>query len=505
MIKTTHFTCDVRSREKITPLLVSMLLMFAPGIFGLMAGWVIAPRFLENDEEFPFPGVIQAKIMAQVFASRTETVTSNRNVFLKWAFIGFLISLMTTLFLPVVDFSSNRLIVGLILGISGILFFVAGFIVKKPTLTVLPLIMAILFYIIMPMLLLPSNFPQGSNFIETHGTIMSSLYLSSMIGVGVGSLFFGSFIHPRLKKLIFKSRIHQENDQANEDQKEPNNVENDKRLISLNEKDSFWTEMRIFFKKNLRVLLIGTFLYLLTIAYVSYFNIFPVSFLIIGMMLFWILIIGNLVNGYVAAQGLARTSSYTTIPFIFNYIPIYLAGGRSITSYVATPQMEELEIVSLLNSMKMAEFFQIKRRQALSSFLLGYFPAMISSLFFSIFLWYTLGIGSVEFPAPTFPFIASLMASFASENPLTFLHIDQLLISLVLSILIGPSYGLAILFGMIFPFHLLLPLTLGSVIRMLLDKKYDPKVVQQKGFLRATALSAGAAMSIIPLILLALI
>ncbi|MFX1536240.1 MAG: OPT/YSL family transporter [Promethearchaeota archaeon] len=74
-----------------------------------------------------------------------------------------------------------------------------------------------------------------------------------------------------------------------------------------------------------------------------------------------------------------------------------------------------------------------------------------------------------------------------------------------MAILLGPNFSLGLIFGLLFPIHMLIPLALGGLIRFILDKKKDPNVVADKGMLVVTALSAGGSIAIFPIILLAIL
>ena len=75
----------ILSIEWLVPLLVHYFLMFVPGITGLILGVYLAPKFINNDKEYPFPGTIQrVKTVEVLITNKRSTIT----LFIRFLILG---------------------------------------------------------------------------------------------------------------------------------------------------------------------------------------------------------------------------------------------------------------------------------------------------------------------------------------------------------------------------------------------------------------------------------
>ncbi|MFX0062467.1 MAG: hypothetical protein ACFFC7_09800 [Candidatus Hermodarchaeota archaeon] len=491
--------------EWVVPLLIHWFLMLIPGVLGIVLGWKIAPYFITNEKEYKFPGIIQTKVQIDVVAKND---TEKRKIFIQWAVIGFIFALLSTLFLPFIDFSTNQIILGTSLGVVGLAMFSIGFIIRQPKMTVLPILTGVIFYCLLSYFLLPVSFSLGESYVQTFNAILSTLYLSFMIGAILGGFFLGGIVRSLIKRLIERKKQSCETEIATIETK------NDKKEVITNDTEenleaSQSQSYREIFEGLLRrhkiILVSSIVFYAIAVFFVIQLEILPISPIFIFLALFWVLIVGNLVNGFIVTQSVAKSSVAAVPPFIFDFLPLYVVGARGYVPYIATPRSETGEVISIVNTQKLAQVFGIHRFDSLLVYFAGYLASILTTPIFALFLWYGLGIGTAQLPAPAFPVSASMIGIFITNNPLDVFKIDQALVGILLTIILGPNFSLGLIFGLIFPIHMLIPLALGGLVRFILDKKKDPNVVADKGNLIVTALSAGGSIAIFPIILFAIL
>ncbi|MFX1252435.1 MAG: hypothetical protein ACFFCZ_12595 [Promethearchaeota archaeon] len=493
--------------EWIVPLLIHWFLMLVPGLLGIILGWKIAPLFITNDKEYVFPAIIQTKVQIDIVAKND---TERRKIFIQWAVIGFLFALLSALLLPFIDFSTNQIILGISFGVVGLAMFSIGFIIRQPKMTVLPIFTGVLFYCLLSYFLLPVSFPLGESYVQTFNSILSTLYLSFMIGAILGGFFLGGIVRSLIKWLLERRKKSRATETATikteNDKKRVNTNDFEKNLKDSQPQSQNYREIFDGLLRRHKIILVSSIVfYLIAAFFVVQLDILPISPILIFIALFWVLIVGNLVNGFIVTQSIARSSVAAVPPFIFDFLPLYIVGARGYVPYIATPRSETGEVISVVNTQKLARVFGIHRFDSLLVYFAGYLASIVTTPLFALLLWYGLGIGTTQLPAPAFPVSASMIGIFITSNPLDVFKIDQALVGILLTILLGPNFSLGLIFGLIFPIHMLVPLALGGLVRFILDKKRDPNVVADKGNLVVTALSAGGSIAIFPIILLAIL
>lgn len=213
---------------------------------------------------------------------------------------------------------------------------------------------------------------------------------------------------------------------------------------------------------------------------------------------------GTMIILNIAITGIAKSASATIPPYIFNQLPIYFTSNQiSYLPYIASPVPETQEGVQIVSYSKLALMMNIDRRSMLVAYFTGYFSAVVTIPFFALILWFTLGIGTPEFPAPAFPFNKALLTAFAARDISVVIDFFELLGGIFLGIIIGPNLGLGLVFGFIFPPHMAIPLALGGITRLLAKRKYGKDKVKDSGITMVTGLNVGASILLIPLVLLA--
>ncbi|MFX0182284.1 MAG: OPT/YSL family transporter [Candidatus Hodarchaeota archaeon] len=518
-------TRTILTLEWVVPLITHYFLMFIPGITGLILGIYLAPKFLFNDEEYPFPGTIQRTKTVEVL------VTNQRSkvlLFTRFLLVGFIIAAIT-LFLPVLDFSntSNGMILGLMLGTVGVTMFAVGLVINNPKITIPAGISSILMYTIISPLLIDINdfksqVTSGNfqfNFFGIYSYLLQTTYLSFLIGFILSAAIITPFIWSILKRTfekIKKNSKEKNRDTSTSSKNEKKSIEGfissqDENNYDIDQDSSPKTKLTTNLAKLIgkrELLLFSMYLIALILSALFVFNLKILSddtpFLIIIMLLIWILFLGSLIQGYITVTTIAKSSVATTPPFIFDMIPLFLVGARNITPYVATPKGEVGETINIVSTLKFAQQMKVSQRHTLIAFLAGYFTAMIVTPFFTLFLWQALGIGTVNFPAPGFPIMLAMIGPFAAGAIDVFLNIGEVLFGAI-SALFFPSVGISLAIGMFFPPHMALPLTLGGILALLLQRKYGKSWMEDKGRTAATALSVGATFTVPILILLSIL
>jgi len=216
--------------------------------------------------------------------------------------------------------------------------------------------------------------------------------------------------------------------------------------------------------------------------------------------------IGSAVTFYLSISSSAKSSTSISPPFIFDMLPIYLVGIRnSYTPFIATPVPEIREGRTLVQSYKLAQMTKTSNKFVLKTFFIGYFAAAITTPFFALILWATIGIGTPEFPAPTFPFEAALVSVFASGDIGAVIDIWELLIGGLFGMISGANLGLGFVLAFFFPPHMAIPISLGGILRLLANRRYGVDIVKDKGVTILTGVSVGASAVLIPLVILSLL
>ncbi|MHA2504532.1 MAG: hypothetical protein ACXAE3_16890, partial [Candidatus Kariarchaeaceae archaeon] len=141
--------------EWIVPLLVHYFLMLVPGFMGLVFGWFMKDSFVNDDETYPFPGVINQNSQVGVLTDEAQT---KGPLFWRLARWGFILALVTVLVpqLFIIDLSNigQNSIFGIMLGPVGLALFAAGILIGKPKVSVTPFFVSTLLYTFLGIFLL---------------------------------------------------------------------------------------------------------------------------------------------------------------------------------------------------------------------------------------------------------------------------------------------------------------------------------------------------------------
>ncbi len=508
--------------EWVIPLLIHYFLMFIPGITGLILGIYLAPKFLNNEEEYPFPGTVQRVKTVEVLVTNQR---SKIRLFKRFLFIGF-IGAFITLFIPVIDFSNlnNGLIFGIMLGTIGITMIAIGIIVNNPKITIPAGFASILTYtIIGPILFDQSEFQskvaQGifsNDFFGLYSYFLQSKYLSFIIGFILSATLVSPFVFSMIKK-GYRRIKHKEDEIPGKDSNTSSNPSNNPSMHSTTSnvantsqyitepKNRFASLIGVFGKKELFLFLVYIMSLIIATLFVINFNILPnTNYMIIILLLVWILFLGSLIQGIITVTTVAKTSTAVVPPFIFDNLPLFFVGARGITPYVATPKSEIGETINIVSTLKFGQQMKINPRHVLKAFLAGYITAALVTPLFTLLLWKALGIGTVNFPAPAFPILLALIGPFAAGAIDVFLNIGELIVGGTTA-LFFPTIGVSLAIGMFFPPHMAICLTLGGLVALLLEKKKGKEWMNDKGKMAATAAEVGATLTVPILILFNLI
>ncbi|MFX0125301.1 MAG: OPT/YSL family transporter [Candidatus Hodarchaeota archaeon] len=515
----------VISSEWIVPLLVHYFLMLIPGISGLILGIYLAPKFINNEEEFPFPSTIQRVKTVEVLVTNQ---TSKIRIFKRFCVLGFSIALIT-LFYPLIDFSNtnNGLLFGLMLGTIGVTMFSVGFLINNPKISVPAGISSFVLYtIVTPFIINIAEYKdqvtQGnftSDFYGLYSYLLQYEYLSFLIGFIISASIISPFVFTQIKKLLKKlkkkkvqSEVPTSSDTSstiNEDygeNKSPKKENEGDNQSQLTENVTFLHKFSGYIgKRDLIIFISYTTVLIASTFFIITFNILPsTNFVLILLLLVWIMVLGSFIQGYITVSTIAKASAAATIPFIFDNIPLFIIGARGLTPYIATPKAEVGETIGMVSTLKFGQKMKIGQKSTILAFLAGYIAAVLATPFFTLFLWKALGIGNVNFPAPAFPIYLALIGPFAAGAIDVFLNITELIFGGILA-LFFPTVGLSVAIGMFFPPHMAICIALGGITALIAEKKKGKEWMKDKGQIIATAISVGATLTVPILILLNLL
>ncbi|MHA1976369.1 MAG: hypothetical protein ACW98I_05655 [Candidatus Hodarchaeales archaeon] len=487
------------------PILVHWFLMLVPGVMGILLGLFLKNKFIHDDKEYPFPDQIIQTEVINVLTEQTEKLP----LFIKSALTGFVFSAVT-LFLgfSYIDISQpqNGWILGLSLGIIGVALFSVGFIIDRPKMTFSAGIASVCIYgpVLGPFLL--DKYPKGTDFYTFFVSGLEDVYLSFTIGFLLGALILSGIFYSIIRKIyakIIKVETNGENRLATEN----NNVNHANSASDANnEKNNGFQNVpkrnRFFSLRNLNFILLYMVLFIFCVGFVYQFRILGDNLFVTFLVVFWIMGIGSAVTFYLSISSSAKSSTSISPPFIFDLLPIYLVGIRnSYTPFIASPVPEIREGRTLVNHYKLAQLTKTDEKFVLKTFLVGYLAAAITTPFFALILWSTIGIGTPEFPAPTFPFEAALVSVFASGDIGAVIDLGELIFGGLLGMMSGANLGLGAVLAFFFPPHMAIPITLGAILRIVANKRYGVEFVKDKGVTILTGASVGASAVLIPLVL----
>jgi len=493
------------SQEWITPLLVHWFLMLVPGITGILFGYFLAPKFIHNDKEYPFPGTIQVMHQLDVLVTNDREKTKT---FSRFLLIGFLLATVT-LFYPFVDFSSptNGWIFGFALGTIGIALFSIGFIVRDPKITIVAGVSSVLIYTIISPFIVKDAYLEAltagevtTSFYDFFTFALQHAFLSFLIGFMLAGMIAGPILANIIKGIFKKNKTKEEGKTNNSDNNEPLIAEDESEPEVSIFNPKLFSIQRITFSALFLVVILACYFFIVTL------DIFPdAPWWLILLILVWIIVIGTIIQGYMGAKSMAKAGTIALPPFIFDAAPIFLTGTKGWTPYLATPKGEVDGTFGVIRSMKLGSINDVGKKHIMIGYLAGYIAATITTPFFALLLWQSLGIGTPQLPAPAFPIQGAFLAPFALRTFEGFISIGEAAFGGILGLLLGSVSGtvaLAAAIGLLFPPHMAIMITLGGITRILVERKYGKKRTQDEGNFRATAVSVGATLSVPILIIL---
>ncbi|MFX1508024.1 MAG: OPT/YSL family transporter [Promethearchaeota archaeon] len=510
----------VLTKEWIAPLFIHYFLMLIPGISGLILGIYLAPKFINNEEEYPFPGTIQRVKTVEVLITNQ---TSKISLFKRFCFLGFTIALIT-LFFPVIDFSntSSGWLFGIMLGTIGVTMFSVGFVINNPKISVPAGISSLLLYTVVTPLIIniddfQSQITQGNftnDFFGLYSYLLQHKYLSFLIGFIISAVIISPFIFSQIKRIKTKLGNKADTITLSSDTSPKYRTEfedmipaksEDEEKDSAQEKENLSLFQRLSTsvgKRELIIFISYTAVLVISTIFIITLNILPsTDFTLVLLLLMWIMVLGSFIQGYITVSTIAKASAAVTVPFIFDNIPLFLVGARGLTPYIATPKAEVGETIGMVSTLKFGQQMKISQKNTILAFLAGYIVAVLVTPFFTLFLWKTLGIGNVNFPAPAFPIFLALIGPFAAGSIDVFLNIPEMLFGGILA-LFFPTIGLSVAIGMFFPPHMAICLSLGGIMAIITEKKKGKEWMKDKGQIIATAIYVGATLTVPVLILL---
>ena len=502
----------VWSQEWIVPLLVHWFLMLVPGIAGILFGYFLAPRFVHNDKKYPFPGTIQVMHQLDVLVENNREKTKT---FTRFLLIGFLLATVT-LFYPFLDLSSptNGWIFGIALGTIGLALFSIGFIIRDPKITIVAGISSVLMYTILGPFIVKNAFLDAlaagevtESFYDFFTFALQHSFLSFLIGFMLAGMIAGPMLANVIKGFFKKEKPKGESE-LDENTTDSSNSESSSTQVESKPENSLFNNNMFSFQ---RIAISTLFLLVILASYffITTLDIFPnAPWWLVLAILFWIIVIGTVVQGYMGAKSLGKTGTVALPPFIFDAAPIFLTGTKGWTPYLATPRGEVDGTLGVIRSMKIGTINKIKKKHVMLGYLAGYIAATITTPFFALLLWQVLGIGTTQLPAPAFPIQGAFIAPFALRTFEGFISIGEAALGGVLGLFLGAISGsaaLAAAIGLLFPPHMAIMVTLGGITRLLVERKYGKERTQEEGNFRATAFSVGATLSVPVLIILTVI
>ncbi|MCG3218044.1 MAG: OPT/YSL family transporter [Candidatus Heimdallarchaeota archaeon] len=490
--------------EWIVPIIVHYFLMIIPGMVGIAFGYYAKDKFIHDDEAFPFPSVIQTNSTVGVLTDEAE---EKGPLFWKFVLVGFVFALLTESIIAL-DFSSvsDGYIIGLMLGPIGISLFAAGMLIGNPKISVSVSASSVLAYSILSISIIGAQNDIG--YFEFFTLGIQDHYFAPSIGLLLGGMLVGPIIWVIFKPMFSKKNSVTEEEGQNStesgelgevgesdtsDQKpQKQKAGNGKRLISL-------------LRQNVKLIGLLLFVDVTSVIFVIRLNILEgVAIWVILITIFWIIVIGGVVNGYLATVGAAKTSTSVVPPFVFDSIPIYATGVNTPLPYLAIPASESDGTLGVVTSQKLALLNGIKPKVAMTAYLSGYIASTLTTPLFALLLWYTFGIGTERLPAPAFPVQGAIIAAFSSRSISSFLSIEVLLIFIAIGIILaffGSELAIGLAIGIFFPPHMALALTLGGLVRIIYDKKAGKEVGKDRSSTIAPALAVGGSF-VIPILIL---
>lgn len=496
---------NIFSSEWLVPLAVHYFLMIVPGILGIAFGWILKDSFISDDSKYPFPGVISRNTQVEVL---TDGSQEKGPLFWKFARYGFFMALFTTVIpnLMIIDLSNltNGSVFGIMFGPVGFALLAAGIIIGNRKLTIGSATTSIVVYSFLGIFLVDSF---EGDFMGLFNLLLKDYYFSPALGIMLGGLLIGPILWSIIRSK--KNNETQESDETNKDNEEIDKSTQEKLEIDNVNIPSKITIIKSVLKSHWKAILLFTLAYFLMVIYVQSLHILPnlplwgVAFLV-----FWITIVGGMVNGYIITVGTAKANTAIAPPFIFDSGAIFLAGGSGYVPYLATPMAETDGSAGIIAAQKLAKLNDISSRYVLITYISGYIATTITTPLFALLMWKSFGIGTAQFPAPAFAVQGAIVSAFAGRNISGFLNIQLFILFMIISMIfafLGSNLMMGITIGLLFPPHMAIMLAIGGIIRVFLDRKLGKEKSKDKSAIIGPGIAVGASFVLPIMIILSMI
>ena len=518
--------------EWLLPLLVHYMLMLIPGLIGIALGKAWMNNY-NDSEEYPFPGAVQARILAENISGEGK----HTSLFYKAIATSFILVFIMVLFnITMIDLSNpaKGFILGIFLGPVGMALYGSGFLIRKNKITITALITSLSLYIGVSALLIGGK---DLEFYDYYTFLLSGPYFSFIIG-GLGGLVVGPILNSFLASVLFKrkgrneKKIENESDHENHENSQGglNNTSSKEEntdlediatsTTSILQLENHETSESSLPEQRQKVTIIGRVkqvsfkswiliggLSMVLYVFILQTNLLPKNKMIgllIIVLLFWNIIIGTIVVGFFMTEMNAKTASSIDPPFVFDMFPLYVSGVRQSLSYLAFPSKEVDGVTRLALVGRLVHDVNLPSRTAFIAFMAGYLASTITTPLFSLLLWFMLGIGTPEFPAPLFPVSGNIIKAFTTSNPLSILNywflVGGFILVAVLSS-IDQDFSIAVIIGAVFIPHMAIPLFLGTVTSYFVARKLGEEFLNNQGNTIAVGLSVGGVLVLIPMLL----
>ncbi len=495
----------ILSSEWAVPLAVHYFLMLVPGILGIILGYYMKDKFIHDDNSYPFPNMISQTSQVGVL---TDEAGTRGPIFWRIAKYGFIVSLLTILVpgLFIIDISNipKGFLFGIMLGPVGVSLFAAGILIGKPKITVTPFFVSFLAYSLLGVFFYSGG--TDMDYFDYFTVLLQDYYFVPALALMLGGLILGPLVLGMITASIFKKSTQEKEDNVK------GSIDSDNEKNREQRRDNYENDQledhSVAVTGNKKLITVFAMGFVAMVIFVDTLNILSVPFWLIVLLIFWNVILGTVVKGFVTAASVAKSGSAISPPFVFDVVPIFLAGGRGFTPYISMPNAETDGVSGVISALKISQMNNVKEKNAIHAYIAGYLATSLTTPLFALMMWSAFDIGTAKFPAPAFPIQGAILAGFASGDIESFINIKLFLIFLLVSILVsglGQDFILGMIIGLLFIPHMAFPMALGGIVRIWMERKYGKEKASEKSVNLGPALATGASFVIPIMIVIALL
>jgi len=466
------------------PLAVRYFLMIVPGMLGLIWGWGLRDRLIE-EEKLDFPNQLQtAKLIQSVTTGGQQAKTLSKMILL-----GLVVTAIIELSgFNVLDFSNTGVgwLIGMQIGALGLVMAAAGYVVG-PKLSGSLCISSILFWTLLSPFIVGGA--PGLGYYDFFSMAMSGEYLS----IGLGLIIMGVVLFPMIKGRKKKS------EGGETDQK----------------RKGLWTRIKKIFAsfsfifRNSRIAFAYFGFIIICVCFVLFFGVLgSVNSLMAVATTLVVLVVGGSIQMIIILRMFGATGVASGLPLVFYEVPIFLTGYSGYTAYCSMPSVEADSGIGIVACSKVARMTKTDEKALLKAFIVGNLSAIAVTPIFGLLLWRTYGIGTAALPTPAFPALGALISVFATRSIGGILSLPFVGMGLLIGLLVSftpflNAMGFAI--GIFLPPHFAICFLAGGLVRWWTERRKGKEYFQEKGLNVSTGLSTGASFTILILIIIALI